>query len=274
MLLGSVFSPYYAWSGRRDPLNHCAVNVALYGRGPNMWSMTERRRDVVSRSSKHCAIGPSTVEWTGTELRLELCELANPLPRRMVGRIRLIPEVITDRHFVLDSKQRHAWWPIAPRARVEVELRRPALNWSGSGYLDMNAGDEPLEDGFCRWDWSRADLGDGAIVSYDTTRRDGSNQVLSLRFDKSGSVEQLQPLSRQPLPSTPIWRINRHTRANGDDAQIQKTLEDTPFYARSLLQTKLLGEQTTAMHESLSLDRFSTHWVKGLIPFRNPRVFW
>ena len=29
--IGSVFSPYYAWSGRRDPLNHCAVNVALYG---------------------------------------------------------------------------------------------------------------------------------------------------------------------------------------------------------------------------------------------------
>ena len=31
IFLGSVFSPYYAWSGRRDPLNHCAVNVALYG---------------------------------------------------------------------------------------------------------------------------------------------------------------------------------------------------------------------------------------------------
>ena len=29
--VGSVFSPYYAWTGRRDPLNHCAVNVALYG---------------------------------------------------------------------------------------------------------------------------------------------------------------------------------------------------------------------------------------------------
>ncbi len=30
--IGSVFSPYYAWSGRRSPDNHCALNVALYGR--------------------------------------------------------------------------------------------------------------------------------------------------------------------------------------------------------------------------------------------------
>ena len=36
--IGSVFSPYYAWARRRgpaDPLNHCALNVALYGTGGN-----------------------------------------------------------------------------------------------------------------------------------------------------------------------------------------------------------------------------------------------
>ena len=34
--IGSVFSPYYAFrrrSGRIDPLDHCALNVALYGGG-------------------------------------------------------------------------------------------------------------------------------------------------------------------------------------------------------------------------------------------------
>ncbi len=272
--VGSVFSPYYAWSGREDPLNHCAINVALYGRGPNLWAMTERRNNVVSRDRGTCAIGPSTVEWTGDELRIELCELANPLPRRVVGRVRLIPEVITNRNFVLDSKQRHAWWPIAPRARVEVELKRPALNWSGSGYLDMNAGDEPLEDGFTCWDWSRADLSDGAAVLYDATRHDGTNRTLSLKFDRTGSVEQFEAPQRQRLPTTPIWRIARHTHADGEKARVQKTLEDTPFYSRSLLRTHLLGEHTTAMHESLSLNRFSTHWVKGLLPFRMPRVMW
>ncbi len=30
--LGSVFSPYYAWSRDKDPIDHSAVNVVLYGR--------------------------------------------------------------------------------------------------------------------------------------------------------------------------------------------------------------------------------------------------
>ena len=31
--IGSVFSPWYRWSGRRDPANHCCINVATYGPG-------------------------------------------------------------------------------------------------------------------------------------------------------------------------------------------------------------------------------------------------
>ncbi len=40
--IGSVFSPYYHWAGRREPNNHVAVNIALYGRGSRRWTMTER----------------------------------------------------------------------------------------------------------------------------------------------------------------------------------------------------------------------------------------
>jgi len=40
--VGSVFSPYCAWSGRADPLNHCAVAIALYG--------TKASRSTASRS--------------------------------------------------------------------------------------------------------------------------------------------------------------------------------------------------------------------------------
>ncbi|MEP6836808.1 MAG: carotenoid 1,2-hydratase, partial [Bradyrhizobium sp.] len=34
--IGSVFSPYYAFARRKgpaDPLNHCAINVAIYRKG-------------------------------------------------------------------------------------------------------------------------------------------------------------------------------------------------------------------------------------------------
>jgi hypothetical protein len=39
--IGSVFSPWYAWSGRGDPGNHCCINVATYGRG-GRFAMTDR----------------------------------------------------------------------------------------------------------------------------------------------------------------------------------------------------------------------------------------
>jgi carotenoid 1,2-hydratase len=51
-----------------------------------------------------------------------------------------------------------------------------------------------------------------------------------------------------------------------------QTLEDTPFYARSMLSTRLFGEAVTAVHESLDLDRFRTAWVRALLPFRMPRM--
>lgn len=236
--------------------------------------MTEHSQKRIDRDRNSYSVGASSIRWTGNDLVLDLCEMANPFPRRIVGQVRLIPEVITNRHFVLDTQNRHAWWPIAPRARVEVNLEKPGLDWSGSGYLDMNAGDEPLEEGFERWDWSRADLKNGAAVLYDATRRDGTNETLSLRFDKAGNVEQFVPPQRRRLATTSIWRIPRHTHAESEHARIVKTLEDTPFYARSLLRTDILGERTTAMHESLSLARFDTRWVKALLPFRMPRVFW
>ena len=46
-LIGSVFSPYYAWARRRgpaDPEQFCALNVALYGKDRRAWAMTERGR--------------------------------------------------------------------------------------------------------------------------------------------------------------------------------------------------------------------------------------
>jgi carotenoid 1,2-hydratase len=50
-----------------------------------------------------------------------------------------------------------------------------------------------------------------------------------------------------------------------------QTLEDGPFYVRSLLRSQVLGQSVLAMHESLSLQRFSAGWVQMMLPFRMPR---
>ena len=272
-MIGNVFSPYYYWAGRRDPENHCAVNVSLYGARAKRWSMTERGRGVLERDAANLRIGPSALAFERDRLTIDLDETAAPLPSRIRGRIVLHPAGINQRSYRLDGTGRHCWRPIAPCARVEVALQSPAQSWSGAGYFDTNAGDEPLEAGFSRWDWSRASLRQGAAVLYNVTRRDRTVAGLALRFSPSGDVEDFAAPANTPLPPTG-WGIARATQADGRQAHVVKTLEDAPFYARSLLSTHLLGEPAMAMHESLSLDRFKAPWVKLLLPFKMPRALW
>ena len=278
--IGSVFSPYYAWARRNtagapNPLHYCALNVALYGAGGKRWALTERGRHSVHCSASSLKIGPSALTWDGSTLTISIDEVTAPLPSFIRGRVRLHPAASTDRCFALDVERRHRWRPLAPCARVEVELQRPQLCWSGAGYLDSNAGDVALEHSFCGWDWSRATLRDGSTaVLYDVVPRAGKRRALALRFDPSGDVLDFLPPPPVPLPRTRIWRVPRDTRGDaGDAASVKRTFEDTPFYARSLLSAHLLGEPVLAVHESLSLERFAKPWVQALLPFRMPRAW-
>ncbi len=112
-------------------------------------------------------------------------------------------------------------------------------------------------------------------VERDATTNGGTvdGARLALHFDASGAVTNLEPLTRHTLPTTRIWRIPRGTHADPEQpARILETLEDTPFYARSLVSANLTGDKVTAVHESLSLDRFRQRWVQLLLPFRMPRI--
>ena len=188
--IGSVFSPFYAWSRRRgagDPHHHCALNVALYGR-PRRWAMTERGRTALRRDATTLAIGPSALHWDGNSLTIDIAEVTAPLPSRLRGTVRITPAAITNRVFKLDQAGHHTWSPIAPISHVEVALSSPALRWSGAGYLDTNSGDRPLEADFVHWDWCRAPMGDSAVILYNATRRVGGEQSLALHIGRDGSV--------------------------------------------------------------------------------------
>jgi carotenoid 1,2-hydratase len=273
--VGSVFSPYYAWARRRgsaDPLNHCAFNVALYGAKDARWAMTERGASKVSREKSFLSIGPSSISWTGEAIEIELDEICAPLPRRIRGRVRLVPRTLCEHSYGLGDSGLHRWAPLAPCARVEVSLSDPRQCWSGDGYLDSNYGDEPLENGFAAWHWSRAALPDGTVVLYDYQARGKPAQSLALKFDHAGHACPIELPPEAPLRST-AWRVSRRTRADsGSGASVRQTLEDGPFYSRSILDTHLLGEPVAAFHESLSLDRFRSRWVQCLLPFRMPRA--
>ncbi len=268
-----MFSPWYAWArrgGPANPLAHVSMHVALHG-GRSHWAMTERGEASLARDATSLRIGPSGLRWNGQTLVIDIDEVTAPLPRRLRGEIRVHPEALTGHVETIDGRGAHRWRPIAPACRVEVALRQPALAWQGTGYLDSNDGDAPLERGFARWDWSRAVLGDGTAILYETQWRDGGGRDLALRIGRDGGVERFTPPGTVALKAS-RWRIARQTRAEDGDARVTRTLVDAPFYARSVLQTRLFGARVPAVHESVDLRRFSAASTQMMLPFRVPRA--
>jgi len=267
-----VFSPWYKWArrgGGGDPFNHCAMNVALYGRGGKRWAMTERNAGALQRSANDLRIGPSGLHWDGTVLTANIQEITAPLPSRLAGKIRLLPTGLATRQTMLDGIGLHRWSPIAPGARVEVEMTHPDLRWQGTAYFDTNSGDAPLEEGFVGWDWCRAKLDQGMAVLYHGLRTSGETFCVALTYDEQGQAAAFDPPPEMALPKT-FWRMNRTTRSDAP-ARVVQVLEDAPFYARSVLHSRLLGQDVTAVHETLSLRRFENPIVQLMLPFKAPR---
>ena len=233
--------------------------------------MTERGSAQLQRSATEFQVGPSAMHWDGTALRIHINERTVPFPGRIQGQIRLHPKTLESRGFQLDASGHHHWQALAPCARIEIELTQPKLRWTGAAYFDSNWGDEPLEQGFFEWHWSRSSQASGTTVLYHIQRRDDSGLRLALRYMPSGGLEEFPPPPAVTLPST-LWQVRRTTQADpGQSARVVQTLEDTPFYARSVVTAHILGQAQTMMHESLSLDRFRSPWIQWMLPFRMPR---
>lgn len=274
--VGSVFSPYYARARRRMPAaagDHCALNVALYGDGVRRWAMTERGAAQVRRRRERFAVGASELAWLDGALLVRVDETAVPLPRPVTGTVTVRPRALHGETYTLDPAGRHRWRPLATDCRVRVAFERPAVVWEGPGYLDTNAGDEPLERAFRRWDWSRAHADGVSRVYYDVLRRDGSSAGLALEFEAGGAASPVTPPPTVALPRS-RWGVARGVRSEKGVPATLRRLEDTPFYTRSLLAASIDGRPATAVHESLSLERFRTRWVRALLPFRMPRIAW
>ncbi len=281
--IGSVFSPYYAWArgrapgGRADPHRHVAINIALYtpGGGPGArWAMTERGAGALQRDAQTFTVGPSALHWDGQALQITLDERCAPIPRRLRGRLRLHPQGPgLAAPLALDAAGEHHWWPIAPGARLEVDMTEPGWRWQGPAYLDSNRGVVPLERSFASWQWARAALDGGrSAVAYDAVQADGTERRIALAFDGRGGFSTLADMPMQPLPKTPVFRVPRHQRsAAGHAPRVHTTLEDAPFYNRSLVAAHWAGQPVLAVHESLDLGRFTQPIVQAMLPFRMPR---
>ena len=271
--VGSVFSPTYFRARAReatppDPMRFCALNVVLYRDGRKHWALTEHPRERVQRSEDAFVLGGSRLSWEDDALVVRVEERSTGMGAPIRGTVRLRPRHRWSHPLSLDPAGRHHWWAVAPLAEVEVQMERPDVRFRGSGYHDTNFGSESLEQGFSTWDWSRAELPEGTAVLYDARPRDADPSERGLLFRADGGVEPFEAPTRHELHRTG-WGIDRATRTDaGAEPSVVRTLESTPFYARSLVETTLGGRQVTAMHESLSLDRFRSPVVQWMLPFR------
>jgi carotenoid 1,2-hydratase len=157
---------------------------------------------------------------------------------------------------------------------VEVCLSHPDLSWRGEGYFDTNRGQEPLEDAFREWTWSRGHSDAETLIFYDVTRRGGETLGLSLSVSRAGQIHEVEAPPMRSLPST-FWRVPRQVRADaGEAVRLVRTLEDAPFYSRSDVEARQNGRMARIVHESLDLGRLTVPVVRAILPFRMPRRFW
>ncbi|RKE79517.1 carotenoid 1,2-hydratase [Rhizobium sp. AG855] len=277
--IGSVFSPYYHWSGRKMPENHVAFNVALYGPQGHAWAMTERSAGHLKRNSSALTIGSSTMRFDGSELAIAFDEVFLPwpgqrfLPKRMRGEIRLAPDFLGQRAYSIDEAGGHVWQPVAPSGRVNISCDScPGGGWSGDGYHDMNFGARPLEADFAGWDWARGTTRDGrTVVLYDSLLASGTNHRFGLVYAADGAVCTFQPPAGQPLKRG-FWGVGGGIAC--DDAVepiLRNRFEDTPFYRRSLVETAIFGDRVRMVHETLDCRRLAMPLVRLMLPFRMPR---
>ncbi len=266
-----MFSPWYAWSGRRDPENHVCINVATYGPG-GRFAMTDRGRAALRQSAERFTVGPSSLHWRGDRLVIDLDERgAAPLFGRLRGRITLTPQALTHVELPLTPDGAHVWRPFAPSCTIAVDLDAPGWRWQGHGYFDANFGTRALEADFAQWSWGRFPLRQGTTCFYDAIRRDGSVIGAAVHVDGRGHAEPIPAPPAAALPRS-LWAVRRTTRADsGHRPRQDLPMLDAPFYCRSAVETRIHGEVTTGVHEALDLTRFRQPWMKPMLALRVPR---
>ncbi|MGV8938186.1 MAG: carotenoid 1,2-hydratase [Allorhizobium sp.] len=275
-----MFSPYYHWSGRHQPEDHVAFNIALYTPTGDFWAMTERGRANLSRDAERLAIGESTMEMRDGKLLIRFAETAlcwpgqRLWPKAISGTIEITPAIVCNDLFFLDGKGHHVWSPRMPSATASIACEAlPGGGWHGRAYHDTNFGDRPIEQDFIGWDWARGSAGpDGdTVIFYDALLRTGERRRLGLRTDGQGGLQTVDMPERREMPKA-FWGVRGGIACeDAGSPKILRRLEDSPFYTRSLVETVMSGKPLTMVHETLDCIRLSNPLVRLMLPFRMPR---
>lgn len=266
-MLGAPFSPRYSVEARRGapPLNHCAVNLAVYDRSARLaWVLTEYPKADVSERD-HVRIGQSTWDYLpdGTA-RIHIVDQTPWLGRAMEADLVLTPECAVGPELQLVEGVPHFWQPLAARAKAKVTVKSLGLDFEGRAYHDTNHGERLLGDGVESWRWTRIHGPEATRIVYEpaherpiiveATREAVTHHRLETPMDialqRSGWGLQV-PASLEPMAQASLTA--------------PRMLESSPFYAR----LEAPGPGQHAMSEVADFKRFHSPWIRWMANFRS-----
>nr|WP_254898996.1 carotenoid 1,2-hydratase [Thalassococcus arenae] len=234
--------------------------------------MTDRGRSALRQSPRRFEVGPSSMTWKAGQLVIDINEMSGPpVIARVRGQIRVTPSALTRVELPLTPSGTHIWRPFGPVSDIEVDLEAKGWQWRGHGYFDANFGTRALEQDFAYWTWGRFPAKGGATCFYDATRLDGSELGAGFHFDTDGNGTAIALPEKHRFRRS-LWAVHRETRGD-DDARPRQVMNmlDAPFYSRSMVKTRLEGEDCIGVHEALDLRRFRSPLLKPMLALRVPR---
>lgn len=233
------------------------------------WVFTEWPRFDVYRTGESLQIGTNLMSWEDGRLEIEVNDLCPRQKNHLQGRLVFEPHCRFGESFALDGAGRHLWWPICPDGHFEAEFEQPGVRFSGRAYHDANQGEEPLERGLLGWHWSRLSTEKGTLVMFDGRTTDGMPLELARVFSRDGRAAAPPDMVVRKLPRTFLWAFPRAIRCQkGRKPRVLRTFEESPFYARSLVETVVSGAPVVGVHESLSLSSFCSPLMQKMLPYR------
>ena len=260
-LLGSLFSTRYAGRRRALPVEHSAVNFALYvGGRRKQWVLSEYPG--ATQTDEVLSIGGSSfrVASDGT-VEIEVRERLAPFGAET--RVQMVLRPTAPGLGVVDllPDGSHTWEPRAPRC--EAELRLPLLGHAlrGHGYHDTNAGSSPLGSTLPSWSWTRVHAPGQTAIDF----RLPAGERITVRTGERGT--SLARDTAPPPQGTPTsWglRVPRMLSAGGLEVPAPDLVESSPFYARQVARSGELH----AIGEVADFRRFRSPLVRWMAHFR------
>ncbi|WNG14245.1 carotenoid 1,2-hydratase [Cystobacter fuscus] len=267
-MLGSLFSPRYSVGAPRGalPLQHSAVNFALYHRGRGVrWVLSEYPRASVLQEGRELRIGRSRLEYTRDgRVCLEVEERCAPLGGAVRARLVLQPESFSTEEVQLVPGVPHYWRALAPRARAWLSVDSEGVSVEGHGYHDTNHGEELLGARLPGWYWARQHGPEETVVEYHLP---GGVAPLRVTASARGTSCERWPVRAEPLSTRMTgWglRVPERLVSGPGGTTEPRLLESSPFYAR--LEARQGG--LDVMGEVADFQRFHSPFIRWMAHFR------